>query len=118
MQQQGYDVTPQVDSKTAPSDLEAKKEQLYLEEELRFFAEHRKNLEDQRKLRNWFTKICTIFLVIWCFVIVVVALLSGSNCVPITVPDKVLMILAGSTTAGIIGLVAIVGRGLFKSPAE
>ncbi len=73
-------------------------------------ARLKENTEHRRNLVGWVKELIPAYLVC----VLAVVFLSGFECFPLAVSDTVLVALLSTTTANVLGLAAIVLRGLFK----
>lgn len=73
-------------------------------------ARLKENTEHRRNLVGWVKNLIPAYLIF----ILVLVFLSGFKCIPFALSDTVLVALLSTTTANVLGLAAIVLRGLFK----
>lgn len=73
-------------------------------------------LRSTKELREGYARKTFAFLWAWSTGIFVVLILSGFSFFGFGLPKTALYILVGSTTVSAIGLVALVGQGLFRVP--
>jgi hypothetical protein len=100
-----------------PDDLDYQEERL-LEEEYKnpsVLDKYRiRELAGFIEIRKEYTKKTYWFFALWCISVFIILILGGFSLCGFFLPASVLSVLVGSTTVSVIGLVAIIGRGVFN----
>ena len=77
-----------------------------------------KGLADYIKMRRWYGNVILCLTFLWITAVLVVVFMQGYSTNGFTLPDSVLMLLLGTTTANVIGLFIIVANYLFPKNAR
>lgn len=77
-----------------------------------------KGLADYIKMRRWYGIVILVLTFLWIIAVLVVVFMQGYSAYGFALPDSVLMLLLGTTTANVIGLFIIVANYLFPKNAR
>ncbi|MDH3233959.1 MAG: hypothetical protein OEQ29_10560 [Alphaproteobacteria bacterium] len=83
--------------------------------QIEHLKENNLNLQSTRKLRQSVARAVYWFMVAWSLAVLALLVLAGFKVFGFDLPPAVLAALIGSTTAGVIGMVAFLVKGLFPS---
>lgn len=109
-----YRIQPPEQPQTFRSDPQSEEEHKDIEHEGKIVEDYLKDQENLRRLRLLYAHGSFWVLAGWSVAVTIVIFFCGFRLCNFNLSDTILSILVGSTMASIIGLVAIMGRGLFK----